>query len=67
MAVPLDRPGTTAALVRITERMFAPDAGTKRLRIVLTPRTARPAATGASTGSGQRRVGSATPALPALR
>jgi hypothetical protein len=37
MAVPLDRPGTTATLVRIAERHFAADAGTGRFRIVLLP------------------------------
>ena len=43
MAVPLDRPGTTAAIVRITERMFAPDGrGVDALRILLTPAAARP-------------------------
>jgi hypothetical protein len=66
MAVPLDRPGTTAAIVRITERMFTPDGGgVDPLRILLTPAAARPVA-GASTGSSGRRVGSTTSALPAL-
>jgi hypothetical protein len=66
MAVPLDRPGTTAAIVRITERMFAPDSGgVDRLRIVLTPAAARPAA-GTSAGSSGRRVGTTASALPAL-
>ncbi len=65
MKVPLDRPGTTAALVRITERMFAPDGDTSRLRILLTPATARPAAAGTSIGSGQRRAASTARALPA--
>jgi hypothetical protein len=37
MTAPLDRPGTTAALVQIAERQFAADAGTSRLRIVLAP------------------------------
>ena len=65
MAVPLDRPGTTAAIVRITERMFARDGGVDPLRILLTPAATRPA-TGASAGSSGRRVGSAASALPAL-
>jgi uncharacterized RDD family membrane protein YckC len=66
MAVPLDRPGTTAAIVRITERMFAPDGrGVDALRILLTPAAARPV-TGASAGPSGRRVGSAASALPAL-
>jgi hypothetical protein len=66
MAVPLDRPGTTAAIVRITERMFARDGGgVDPLRILLTPAVARPVA-GASAGSSGRRVGSAASALPAL-
>jgi hypothetical protein len=64
MAVPLDRPGTTAAIVRITERMFARD-GVDPLRILLTPAATRPVA-GASAGSSGRRVGSAASALPAL-
>ena len=64
MAVPLDRPGTTAAIVRITERMFARDGdGVDPLCILLTPAAARPA-TGASAGSSGRRVGPARPALP---
>ena len=63
VAVPLDRPGTTAAIVRITERMFAPDSGgADPLRIVLTPAATRPA----SAGSSGRRVGSTASALPAL-
>lgn len=66
MAVPLDRPGTTAAIVRITERMFARDGdGVDPLRILLTPVAARPVA-GASAGSSGRRVGPAASALPAL-
>jgi hypothetical protein len=65
MAVPLDRPGTTAAIVRITERMFAQDGGVDPLRILLTPAATR-AVTGASAGSSGRRVGSAASALPAL-
>jgi hypothetical protein len=66
MAVPLDRPGTTAALVRITERMFAP-AGrcADPLRILLTPAATRPVA-GTSAGSSGRRVGTTASALPAL-
>ena len=65
MAVPLDRPGTTAAIVRITERMFARDGGVDPLRILLTPTATRPAA-GASAGASGRRVGPAASALPAL-
>ena len=65
MAVPLDRPGTTAAIVRITERMFARTDGVDPLRILLTPAATRPV-TGASAGSSGRRVGSAASALPAL-
>ena len=66
MAVPLDRPGTTAAIVRITERLFAPDGRcVDPLRILLTPAAARPVA-GASAGSSGRRVGFTAPALPAL-
>lgn len=62
VAVPLDRPGTTAAIVRITERMFARDGGVDPLRILLTPAATRPA----SAGSSGRRVGSTASALPAL-
>jgi hypothetical protein len=66
MAVPLDRPGTTAAIVRITERMFARDGGEAgALRILLKPAAARPGA-GASADSSGRRIGSAATALPAL-
>jgi len=45
MRVPLDRPGTVAALLGITQRTFAArdGAGTPRLRISLTPQTPRPA------------------------
>ncbi len=63
MAVPLDRPGTTAAIVRITERMFAPDGGgADPLRILLTPAATRPT----SAGSSGRRIGATASALPAL-
>ena len=66
MAVPLDRPGTTAAIVRITERMFAPaGGGADPLRILLTPAATRPVA-GASAGSSGRRVSTTASALPAL-
>lgn len=66
MAVPLDRPGTTAAIVRITERMFAPDGRcVDPLRILLTPAAGRPVP-GASAGSSGRRVGSTASALPAV-
>ena len=66
MAVPLDRPGTTAAIVRITERMFAPDGGdADPLRILLTPAATRRVA-GTSAGSSVRRVGTTASALPAL-
>ena len=66
MAVPLDRPGTTAAIVRITERMFAPaGGGADPLRILLTPAATRPVA-GTSAGSSGRRVGTTASALPAL-
>ena len=66
MAVPLDRPGTTAAIVRITERMFARDGGgADPLRILLTPAAARPV-TGTSAGSSGRRIGTTASALPAL-
>jgi hypothetical protein len=66
MAVPLDRPGTTAAIVRITERMFAPaGGGADPLRILLTPAPTRPVA-GASAGSSGRRVSTTASALPAL-
>jgi hypothetical protein len=62
MAVPLDRPGTTAAIVRITERMFARDGGgSDPLRILLTPAAVRPV-----TGASGRRVGTTASALPAL-
>ena len=66
MAVPLDRPGTTAAIVRITERMFAPaGGGADPLRILLTPAATRPVP-GASAGSSGRRVSTTASALPAL-
>jgi hypothetical protein len=65
MAVPLDRPGTTAAIVRITERMFARDGDVGPLRILLTPAAMRPVAGGSARSSG-RRVGSTASALPAV-
>jgi uncharacterized RDD family membrane protein YckC len=66
MAVPLDRPGTTAAIVRITVRMFAPaGGGADPLRILLTPAATRPVA-GASAGTSGRRVSTTASALPAL-
>jgi len=65
MAVPLDRPGTTAAIVRITERMFARDGDVDPLRILLAPAARRPAAGGSARSSG-RRVGSTASAVPAL-
>jgi hypothetical protein len=64
MAVPLDRPGTTAAIVRITEHMFASD-GDNPLRILLTPAASRPISS-ASAGSSGRRVGAVASTLPAL-
>ena len=66
MAVPLDRPRTTAAIVRITERMFARDGGgADPLRILLMPAATR-RVTGTSAGSSGRRVGGTASALPAL-
>jgi len=65
MAVPLDRPRTTAAIVRITERMFARDGDVDPLRILLAPAARRPAAGGSARSSG-RRVGSTASAVPAL-
>jgi hypothetical protein len=66
MAVPLDRPGTTASIVRITEGMFAPDGRcVDPLRILLTPAATRHVA-GGSAGSSGRRVGPAGSAVPAL-
>lgn len=65
MMAPLDRPGTTAALVRITERAFA-DAASDRLRIVLTPDGAR-SARGVSGTSGRRRLNAPAPAIAGAR
>src|SRR5262245_35777528 len=66
MAVPLDRPGTTAAIVRITERVFAREGDSgDRLRILLTPSAAR-LASGAPSGSPGSRRGRPAAALPAL-
>lgn len=67
MTVPLDRPGTVAALVRITERTFASAGGgaAERLRIVLKPQASSPAAArGASRTAGRRPVQPVAPALP---
>jgi len=67
MMVPLDRPRTVAALVRITERTFASAAGpaAKRLRIVLTPQAPSPApARGASRSAGRRPVRPAATVFP---
>lgn len=43
VAVPLERPGTVAAIVRIIDRMFTAGEGTRTrpFRIVLTPLTPR--------------------------
>ena len=65
MAVPLDRPGTTAAIVRITEHMFTRTSDVDPLRILLTPAATR-RVTGTSAGSSGRRVGGTASALPAL-
>jgi len=62
MAAPLDRPGTTAALVRIAERQFASDAGTSRLRIVLLPAEPRSSAENPSSAPVSR-----PPARPTTR
>jgi len=66
MKVPLDRPGTVAALLRITHRLFAStgEAGAKPVRIVLTP-DAPPLLTsaGPSRPAGRRSAGSLAPAL----
>lgn len=45
MKVPLDRPGTVAALIEITERLFASTGGAAggRFRIVLQPERPSPA------------------------
>jgi hypothetical protein len=65
MAVPLDRPGTVAALLRITHRAFAAADGGKPVRIVLTPA----APTVASHANPLRPAGRrpATPLAPAFR
>ena len=66
MAVPLDRPGTTAAIVRITERMFARSGDeSDPLCILLTPAAPRPV-TDVRAGSSGRRVGPTGRAVPAL-
>src|SRR5262245_36240468 len=65
MAVPANRPGTTAALVRITERMFVAPGGreAKRFRMLLTP-AAPPLGQATSTrDANRRRVHPAAPAL----
>ncbi len=67
MKVPLDRPGTVAALLRITHRVFAStrDAGTRPVRIVLTPDAPAPLiSAGPSRPAGRRPAGSLAPALP---
>jgi hypothetical protein len=69
MTVPLERPATVAALVGITERVFAPAGGgaAERLRIVLTPRAPSPAAAlGASQTAGRRPARPAAPVATAL-
>lgn len=58
MVAPLDRPGTTAALVRITERVFARERDANALRIVLTPGRVN-VDTGRSAGAGH--LGAARP------
>jgi hypothetical protein len=69
MAAPLERPGTTAALVRIAERQFAFDAGTRRLRIVLAPAEARPpsASLSSMSASAPRPAPRTTRVIPAIR
>ncbi len=67
MAVPFDRPGTIAALLRITHRVFASTGGVgdKSLEIVLTPNApALDAHAGPARPAGNR---SAAPLVPALR
>jgi hypothetical protein len=66
MTAPLDRPGTTAALVRIAERQFAFEAGTRRLRIVLVPAGPRSSATSGMPVS-RPPARSTTRAVPTVR
>ena len=65
MAVPSDRPGTTAALVRITERMFVAPGGreAERFRMLLTPAAPPLGRVTPTRDAGRRRVHPATPAL----
>ncbi len=65
MAVPLDQPGVTAALVRIVEQMFLRDQS--RFGIVLTPRDARSTAVDGRWRSRARHLDSPRPAVPAFR
>ena len=68
MRVPLDRPGTTAALVRIAERQFVAEAGTSRLRIVLAPSEPRPSsATPSGTTVSRLPARPTTRVVPAVR
>jgi hypothetical protein len=65
MAVPLDRPGTVAALLRITHRAFASADGGEPVRIVLTPSArAVPARVQPAPPPGRRP---AAPLAPAFR
>ena len=67
MTAPLDRPGTTAALVRIAERQFASDAGTSRLRILLLPSEPRSSAPSSSTPVPRSPARPTTRVVPAVR
>jgi len=65
MRVPLDRPGTVAALLHITHAHFAARAADRPMRIVLTPQTPRPALVSGPARPAGRRA--AEPLAAALR
>ena len=68
MMVCVDRPAMVAALVRITEQVFASRGASGMLQIVLTPEPPTPAtASGAARSARRRPVESRPPMIAALR
>ncbi len=68
MMVPLDRPAVVAAILRVTDQVFASPDASELLQIVLTPRPASPArVAGASRSARRRQVESAAPVIAAVR
>ena len=64
MTVPLHRPAVVAALLRVTDQVFAPRAA---FEIVLTPAPPSPASLGASPSARRRPLQSGAPLIAATR